>query len=435
MFVKGQKSFVFVYFQLISFLLMGEFVNAQNDLNYYIKMAQQNSPLINDNQNQSKANQIEAERLKAFYTKPQIGITANYLFSPIISTDNNKTSFESNSNGASHYFGYDLGTSNGGQYQALLNITQPLFNGQRYQTASEQLSVFSQINQNNIKLSAHDMQKIITDQYILCLQDNKQTQYAEGMVKLLTDQKDVLKKLVESSIYKQSDLTLLNIEFQNFLAQFTTFKANYRRDLMDLNILCGINDTALIQLSNTNLALSSDVKTSLFLEKYNLDSLNLIAQQKSFELKYKPQLNIFANTGLNAVYEPTILNRLGMSAGLNFIYILSDGNQKNISRNKTQVLQQSILFYKGNFLNQNAVRKAKILGELRSYADRISFAQQQLKDYDLLLSSYKKEILAGQLSFINYFTILKNMATAQKDYTLLYSQKESLINSYNYWNW
>ncbi|TWI81132.1 outer membrane protein TolC [Lacibacter cauensis] len=408
---------------------------AQNNLSYYTTAAKQNSPLINDNKNQSKANQLDAERLKALYTKPQIGVTANYLFSPIISTDNNKTSFEPNSNGATNYYGYDFAATNGGTYQALLNVTQPLFNGQRYKTASEQLTVTSQINQNNSKLTEHDIEKIVTDQYILCLQDNKQTDYAEAMVKLLEDQKDVLKKLVESSIYKQSDLTLLNIEHQNYLAQLTNFKATYRRDLMDLNILCGINDTALVQLQNTNLTLNSTVSNSMFLEKYHLDSLNLIAQQKAFELKYKPQVSLFANTGLNAVYAPTIPKRFGISAGLTFTYNFFDGNQKSINRNKTQVLEQSVSFYKSNFITQNTVRKSKILTELQSYTDRISIAEQQLKDYKVLLNSYKKEILSGQLSIINYTMVLKNMATAQRDYTLLFSQQQSLINAYNYWNW
>ena len=74
-------------------------IEAQTDLNYFINAAKQNSPLILDNKNQSKANQLEAQRLKAFYTKPQIGITANYLFSPIINLDNNTAKFEANSSG------------------------------------------------------------------------------------------------------------------------------------------------------------------------------------------------------------------------------------------------------------------------------------------------------------------------------------------------
>lgn len=409
---------------------------SQNNLPNYISLAKKNSPLISDYQNQTKANLLDNERLKALYTKPQIGLTANYLFSPIISTDDNKTSFVPNSNGGTtNYYGYDLAYSNGGTYQAMLNVTQPLFNGKRYKTASEQLNITSQVNQNNSKLTQHDIEKIVTDQYILCLQDIKQTQYAESMLKLLENQKNILQKLVQSSIYKQSDLSLLNIEYQNFLAQYTTFKANYQRDLMDLNTICGIDDTTLVQLQKNDLVLNETISDSMFLEKYRLDSLNLIALQKTFELKYKPQLNFFANTGLNAVYAPSILNRFGISAGLSFTYNFYDGNQKAINRNKTQVLEQSILSYKNNFVTQNTVRKSKILTELKSYTDRSTIIQQQLKDYELLLNSYTKEILSGQLSIINYTTVLKSVAIVQRDYTLLQSQQQSLINTYNYWNW
>jgi len=142
---------------------------SQTDLSYYISTAKQNSPLINDNQNQAKVSQLEAERLRAFYTKPQVGITANYMFSPIINLDNNQSKFEGNSAGADKYLGYDFAAANGGQYQALLNVTQPLFNNQKLNTVTEQVNVASQINQNNINLTSHDIEKIVTDQYILCL--------------------------------------------------------------------------------------------------------------------------------------------------------------------------------------------------------------------------------------------------------------------------
>lgn len=407
---------------------------SQTDLIFYLDASKQNSPLINDNRNLSKVTQLEAERLKAFYTKAQIGLTANYLFSPIISS-NNGVGIDLNSKGADKYLGYDLSTTNGGQYQALLNITKPLFNENRYKTANEQLMIGSQIYENNSKLTAHDLEKVITDQYILCLQDNKQKQYAESMAKLLLEQQPILKKLVESSIYKQSDLTLFEIEYQNFLGQLSVFRANYKRDLMDLNILCGINDTTIVELKNVELILNKNIENPLFLEKYRLDSLNLLAQQKTFELKYKPQVSLYANSGLNAVYLLNIPSRLGFSAGLTFSYYFYDGNQKAINKSKTDILIKSISFYKDNFVTQNSIRKTKVLNELQSFTERTTIAEQQLKDYQFLLNTYKKEIISGQMSIINYITTLKNMAMIQRDFTLLSSQKQSLINAYNYWNW
>ena len=92
------------------------------------------------------------------------------------------------------------------------------------------------------------------------------------------------------------------------------------------------------------------MKSINFLEKFKLDSLSLVTQQNVFELKYKPQINFFANTGLSAVYAPTIPNRLGMSAGISLVYTFFDGHQKNINRNKTKILEQSIAEYKEKFL-------------------------------------------------------------------------------------
>ncbi len=408
---------------------------SQTTLAFYLDASKQNSPLINDNRNLSKANQLEAERLKAFYTKPQIGLTANYLFSPIITSNNGSIGIGLNSKGADKYLGYDLGATNGGQYQVMVNIAKPLFNEGRYKTVNEQLMVGSQIYENNSKLTAHDLEKIITDQYILCLQDNKQIQYAESMTKLLSEQQPILKKLVESSIYKQSDLILFEIEYQNFLGQLSVFKANFKRDLMDLNILCGINDTTIVELKNEDLSLNKNIENPLFLEKFRLDSLNLLVQQKIFELKYKPQVSLFANSGLNAVYLLNIPSRVGFSAGLSFSYNFFDGNQKAINKSKTDVLLKSISFYRNNFVNQNTIRKTKILNELQSFTERTTIAEQQLKDYQFLLNAFKKEIISGQMSIINYITTLKNMEMIQRDFTLLSSQKQSLINAYNYWNW
>ena len=424
------KSLILLYIFICSRPLI-----AQHDLSFYTSNAKSNSPLANENINLSRANLIEVERLKAFYTKPQVGIAATYLFAPILSTDNGHTRFEPNSGGANRYFGYDIGASNGGQYLAQLTLTQPLFNESRARIAGEQYRVSAHINQNMAELSRHDVEKLVIDQYILCQQDLQQIRYLDQLSQMLPQQRALVQKLVESSIYKQSDLSLLNLEYENMLAQIAMFRASYRRDLMDLNVLSGINDTTLVDLLPINLQISGDSENSVFLQKYKLDSVNLEALQNVFELKYKPQLNLNANAGLNAIYAPTIPRRLGTSAGISFVYPLFDGHQKDISRNKTQILQQSVSFSRLNFINQNTVRKARILAELESYGLRESLAQQQLAEYETLLNTYKKEILTGQLSIIIYLTTLKNRAIIQRDYALLSAQKQVLINAYNYWNW
>lgn len=417
------------------FILFGANAIAQPTFDLYLENAKKNSPLIIDNKNQSRANQLEAERLKAQYTKTQLSVTGNYLFAPIINNDNNNSKLDLNSPGAEKYYGYDIAASNGGQYQALLNLTQPLFNNQRYQTFAEQALVASQINSNNAHLTEHDVEKAIGDQYILCLLDKQQWQFTDSLILLLSQQQSILKKLTQNGLMKQSDLSLLTIELkaqQNFRVNFFT---TYKRDLLDLNALCGIADTSFVVLPDISLAINPDTLISHFMMKYRLDSINLVAQRKVFELKYRPFVNAYANTGLNAVYAPTILNRFGMSAGLNLTWNIFDGHQRQINEQKTKALLSSASSYKNYFNVQNNVRKKRILNEINGLDQRLNIIQQQLTEYNTLMAFYKKELSLGQLPVINYINVLKTQIAAKRDYLLLQTNKQLLINLYNYWNW
>ena len=420
---------------LFLFCFLHIYVNAQTDLSYYINQAKENSPLIKDNKNQNEASKAELERLKALYTKPQITFNAGVAVSPIINRDNGKTEFQISPNDATNYTGYDIAASNGGIYQGMVNVNQPLFNAGKLKMASEQVLVTSQINLNTIKVSEHDIEKIVGDQYILCLQDLKQTDYIKQLTQIIDDQKVVVNKLVENGLLKQSDLLLVSIEQQTQQNTLAMYKSIYRRDLMDLNILCGINDTSLITINNLDLTISSSVSQSNFTEKFRLDSLNLLASQKNFELKYKPQLSAYANTGLNGVYVPTLPNRFGLSGGLNFSIYIFDGKQKSLNKKKTDILIKSTQSYKSNFITQNTIRKYKILTEIASHNDRMTISTNQLKDYKQLLEYYKKEVNTGQQSVVAYITTIKNLAALQRDYVLMQSNKQLLINTYNYWNW
>ncbi|MBA3664901.1 MAG: hypothetical protein H0W61_11935 [Bacteroidetes bacterium] len=408
---------------------------AQTDLSYYIGQAKSNSPLVRDNKYQSEANKIESERIKALYTKPQVTFNAAIAVAPIINRDNGASQFQLSPSDATNYSGYDIAASNGGVYQGMFNVTKPIFNAAKVGIATRQSSVAALINENTIRLSEHDIEKLVTDQYILCVQDLKQKDYIENLNQLISEQKVIINKLVGSGLLKQSDLLLVTIEQQTQQNALTLFKSTYRRDLMDLNILCGINDTGWVNLKDPELKLNANATQSNFMEKYRLDSLNLIAGQQLFELKYKPQLSAFANAGLNGVYVPTLPNRLGFSTGLNFSVFLFDGKQKSLNKRKTDILIKSSQLYKSNFITVNTIRKNKILSEISSLNERIAVSENQIKDYKQLLEYYKTEVITGQQSVTAYILTVKNFGTLQRDYVLLLTTKQLLINTYNYWNW
>ncbi|SKB74133.1 TolC family protein [Macellibacteroides fermentans] len=404
-------------------------------LEYYIEYAKENSPLINDYKNQYKVSEYEVQRLKAFYTQSKLEVNGNLLFVPIVSKDNGNTRFQLTPQNAVDYYGYDQGVSSG-NLQAGLTWTQPLFASSSYKAAHQQALVTKDINLNNIQLQGHELQRLVTDQYILCLLDKQKIAFADSILIILNEQENVIQKLAQSAIMKQSDYNLIKIEKAGYKESKRNYEQSYQTHLLDLNILCGIKDTSIISLEEIKLDLNTLTDNSRFLEKYKLDSLNLIARQTVSEIQYKPRINLFVDGGLRtSQYNSTAFNHFGMSAGITFAWTLFDGRQRKITRNQTNAELNTVSFYRENFIVQNNLRTRQYLSELKGYDDRSNIMQQQLTSYIQVLADYNREIQKGQLSVINYITVLKNRTQVAENYYLLRANRLLLINAYNYYNW
>jgi len=420
---------------IILALLFFNFAYAQKNLPYYIEQAKTNSPLIQYYNNQREATGLENERLRAMYLKPQVSLTANFLLAPIVSRDNGSSQIDWNPYVAENYSGYDLAASNGGMYAGLLNVNQPLFNGGRYKVIEQQTVIDMKIHENNTQLAIHDLEKTVTDQYIQCVMNYRQLERIEDMLDIINRQEANIAELIDKGVAKPSDLSLLIIEQKSHEISLNRANSSYRNALLLLRMICGLADTTFQVVEDPILTISPDVDQFKFIEKYRLDSLNLVASQKIFELRYKPFTTLFANTGLNAVDAPTIPDRFGVSTGINFSLMLTDGRQRNIVKRKTETLMKStrpsIIF----FNNQNSVRKNKIKDELNSVSKRLVLMEDELIEFQKLLNYYNQELTEGKVTVFNYLGALKSMTIANRDYVTLLTERELLISEFNYWNW
>jgi len=244
----------------------------------------------------------------------------------------------------------------------------------------------------------------------------------------------LMKKLVENAVYKQSDLMLLLIAKQDMELAGKSFEDDYKSNLYDLNLLCGINDTTAVEIQEPDLQLKPTTGSgSQFLTSYKLDSLSIIADQSISELKYKPQLSTFANAGLNAVNVPAF-NRLGFSAGLTFSWNLYDGNQRKLEREKSNVNISTLLFEKNHFITQQEINKNKIRSQLKSLDERGAILEDQLQQYEKLCKAYENELSQGLVSVMDFKNLLKDITVKKQEFLLQRMEKQLLINSYNYWN-
>jgi len=404
----------------------------QRDLNFYLDQAIINSPLINKNKNESKIVTLDLQQINSILCKPEVNLISGVMFAPIISHDNNSNRFELASAGATDYTGYDLALTDGGQYQAVVSVKQPLLTGSRYKTYANKASISSQINDNNIALTVHELEQIVGYQYILCIKSKMQINNELSLLKELDEQVKRLQRLVENAIYKQTDLMLLEIEVQNYESELKMLQGEYMANIYDLNLICGIRDTSMVDLREIDFVLKPDIiLNSGFLTAYKLDSLNLIADRSINDLKYKPQLDLFADAGLFAAYLP-YPGRIGFSTGITLSWNIFDGHQRNIQREKSYINLQTIEFEKKNFLTQNDISKNKIMNQIEAIDQRLRLYEQQADQYDKLYNAYSRELSLGEASVMDFKNLLKDIAAKKQETLLLSMERQLLINSYNY---
>jgi outer membrane protein TolC len=411
-------------------------IGAQSrDLNYYLNQAKLNSPLLQKNRNATQVLELDLKQTERILKSPEVNLESNILFAPIISHTDNSNRLDVVSGGADRYSGYDLGITNGGQYQAFVTVKQPLFTGSSYRSYTAKAAVSRQINQNESALSVHEIEQLVGYQYLLCLKSKAQIENGKSMFRLMNDKLSILKKLVASAIYKQTDLLLLQIEYQNYESDAKSAQEDYRNNLYDLNLLCGVKDNATIDIQEIDLSMKEESRAdSQFLISYRLDSLGILADQSISELKYKPQLSLFANAGLNAVNIPS-WNRLGFSTGLTFTWNIYDGGQRKLERQKSVFNLQTLQFEKNHFLTQNELNKAKIKHQLTALSERSELLSKQLERYDQLYEVYQKEFEQGLVSVMDFKNLLKDITAKKQESILLKMEKQVLVNSYNYWNY
>lgn len=403
-------------------------------LNYYIETARQNSPLIQNYRNQQSIQNEELARLKAFYTHSSLEVNGDYLFVPIVSKDGGTTAFKWNAQDGTDYYGYDLGQSSG-HLQAGVTWRQPLLGRSGYRTAREQAEIESAILDLNLRLEQHQLERMVTEQYQLCLLDMLQISYTNTIDTLLARRTEVVSRLVGAGTMRRTDLNLLTIETEKNAAQRTSLERSLHSHVADLNILCGISDTTDVIPEDSPILITQDIPAtrSIFTERYDLDSLSVNASLRSFAVQYKPRLDLFVSTGLQVGSYTDWYKHFGWSAGLTFSWTIYDGHQQRNKERQALLQHNTIETYRTNAERQRSTRLAQCRRELADYDREETSLLTQLSEYDSLLETYVLELQAGEVSVLDYITVLRSRIQTEHDLMLLRANRRLAVIAYNYW--
>src|SRR6185437_5515872 len=282
---RYQKSgfLLAILVSLFSIIAKAQSDSTSRNLDFYLNSATQNSPLLKDYANQILANRLDSLTIRV-QNRPRV-------------TGNVSALYEPNYGG----FGYDELITNGGYYAAQIAATQNILNSKILRPQYQSMNIQGQTITNTSKLSEHDLKHNVISQYITVWSDKSQLSNAFSVRKLLDEEENVLKPLVEHGIMKQSSYLAFHLERQSDELTLKQLRIQYAIDLMTLNILCGINDTATtIKLEPPSLK-KDDIQYNYFksnyFQQYHIDSLRILNQKELTDIRYRPHFAWSADAG------------------------------------------------------------------------------------------------------------------------------------------
>ena len=196
---------------LIVFFFISRLLPAQHQsLGYFVNEGLKNNPTLVENKNLQQFFQIQNEIITAQNKKPQVTVTADYLFSPSFFSFGRVISITPNPSPKA--YGYDAGITNGGLYAAQLNVAVPLFNNAIVKPLYQQNKILGDISVNSRKQLEQDLKKNIIDQYIITYQFQQQSFYLQKIIDQLETRKPYVTALVKQGLLQQNDYLLLDIQ-------------------------------------------------------------------------------------------------------------------------------------------------------------------------------------------------------------------------------
>jgi outer membrane protein TolC len=404
---------------------------AQRSLEFYLEKGINNSPALNEYRNLENINNIQSDLNNAENSSLKIYLSADYLFAPYFNNNGQLIS----TNPDPKAIGYDAGITNGGLYSTQLNFEKNIFNGGVIDALQNQNRIQGEQYNYNYNLEKHNLEKQITDQYLSSYKSLQLYELSKEIVDNLSKQLNITADLLEKGYEKAQNYLLLKIEFQNEQINLNEAYQDYKNNLTQLKTICGIKDTNNTLLDQVKLNLSLRKSGFDLFKKFELDSLAAINQQSLFETKYLPQLKLFANTGLNAVEIDGIQRKFGISAGLNFSLPIFDGGQKSLFQQQILIAQKTISEYR-KFSELNLeMQLDNTSSRIKAAMKNIDDLNAQITEYQTLMNVSKKSLQKGDITMIEYLTLLKNFIDLRKSKIEKEINFQMEINNYNYWNW
>ena len=405
---------IFLVF-FLSFLTLLAF-NQTRNLEFYLDQGIHNSPLLNDYRNQIRSASSDSLLIRAA-KNPLVEVKSQLLYAP-----------------SYRNFGYDEIVTDQGNYTAVMGISQPLFNKREINNKYEAVDIQKRTLNNSSQISINELKKVITEQYLTSFASYTDFLFNKNFLELLEKENVIVKQFVNNGIAKQTDYLSLLVETQSEEMLVTQIKSQYRKDLMLLSQLCGLNDSTWYELTDPRIEMKGapDITKSPAYIQYKIDSIRIENEKTAIDIRYKPKINWFADVGFLTSNPWNFYNHFGYSAGVSLNIPVYDGKQRGIEKQKLGFNENSRQAYQDTYYKQYFQQIQQLNLELSSLNEMSSLVENQLRTSEQLLSTLKEQLETGIIQMTEYINAIKNFKTTSRSINLLKMQKLQVINEMNF---
>lgn len=410
------KCSIVIFLLLYSLSASAQTVNLED----YVAIAQERSPLLREYRNTISAYKIDSQLVKASF-KPQLSAATNNFYYP---TGPN--------------FGYDAAVTNGGAYSTVITATKAFASkyNREVQYRAVQLSADSSLN--SMQVAIQDIKRMVATQYLSAYGSQQQLQANIEINQLLKNEALLLENLTKTNIYRQTDYLTFLVTLKQQELQLRQSSIQYQTDYNTLNYQCGIVDTAaagkVFTLPELTVQLFPDLYKSVFFQKYVIDSVRLVNDAKLINLAYRPKLNAVVDAGYMTSQVNTINKTFGTSFGFRINLPIYDGGRRKLSLQQVAYREDTRKGYKVFFSLQYRQQIDQLQQQLKTTDALIQDITDQIKYSKGLIDVNEKLLQTGDAKISDFVIAINNYLNARTLLTQNRVNRLQIITQINYWN-
>jgi len=407
------KALLFVTLIIISF----SGICQERSLDYFLQKGIINSPLLRDLNGQISSNLIDSLIIKAM-NRPKVEFRGYAYYAPTI-----------------NHLGYSEVLTNTANFTSVIGVSQQFLNKKTIEANLAKTRIQKQALSNTAILTGNNLKKAITAAYLDIYSTYSDISVNLELLSLAKEQEKILKALTENGIYKQTDYLSFAIDIQGQELAVSELRLQLRKQVSDLYILCGIQDSIMFDPIKPDLVNhSSYLKESLpMFIRFTIDSLRINNEYLLLDRNYKPVISWFSDAGLINNDPHVIYENFGLSLGLNFTLPIYDGNQFKLNQRKLKNEEEIRAGYSSAFKKEYDQQLQQWIEELSLTHTLIPAVRGQVDNARKLVDQEKELINRGAGSITDYLIAIKNYLFIRKNLTQYEVRLLQIQNEINYW--